>query len=334
MADPEFGTGVVKVTPAHDPNDLEAGKRHNLPHIKVIDEDAHMTAEAGAYAGLDRFEARKRIVADLEKLGPAGKDRAVRARDQQMRPLRHHRGAAGLHAVVRENEAAGRQSHGCGERRPHPVSFPTTGTKPSSIGWKTSAIGASRASSGGAIAFRRGIAAHCRKITVAREAPAACAIASRPKLTQDPDVLDTWFSSSLWPFSTLGWPEETDDLRAYYPTSLMITGFDILFFWVARMMMMGIELTGDVPFRQVHMHGLVRDPERKKMSKTKGNVVDPLDINEQVWHRRLPTLASDGRGAGHRHHLQRRQAQFGAPVLQQTLERGAAVADEHGKLGY
>jgi valyl-tRNA synthetase len=123
--------------------------------------------------------------------------------------------------------------------------------------------------------------ANCKKITVARAAPPACPNCQSSELVQDPDVLDTWFSSSLWPFSTLGWPGETDDLRAYYPTSLMITGFDILFFWVARMLMMGIELTGNAPFRQVHMHGLVRDPERKKMSKTKGNVVDPLDINDK-----------------------------------------------------
>jgi valyl-tRNA synthetase len=121
----------------------------------------------------------------------------------------------------------------------------------------------------------------CKKITVAREVPSACSHCGSAGIEQDPDVLDTWFSSSLWPFSTLGWPADTDDLRAYYPTTLMITGFDILFFWVARMMMMGIELTGDVPFRQVHMHGLVRDPYRQKMSKTKGNVVDPLDINDK-----------------------------------------------------
>jgi valyl-tRNA synthetase len=123
--------------------------------------------------------------------------------------------------------------------------------------------------------------ANCKQITVAREIPTACSHCQSGAIEQDPDVLDTWFSSSLWPFSTLGWPADTEDLRAYYPTSLMITGFDILFFWVARMMMMGLELTSDVPFRQVHMHGLVRDPYRKKMSKTKGNVVDPLDINDK-----------------------------------------------------
>ena len=160
-------------------------------------------------------------------------------------------------------------------------SCPTIGTRRSSIGWRTSATGAFRASFGGDIAFPLGIAPIASKITVAREAPKACSHCQSAAIEQDPDVLDTWFSSSLWPFSTLGWPAETEDLRAYYPTSLMITGFDILFFWVARMMMMGIELTGDVPFRQVHMHGLVRDPDRQKMSKTKGNVVDPLDINER-----------------------------------------------------
>ncbi len=157
--------------------------------------------------------------------------------------------------------------------------------------------------------------ANCQKITVAREAPTACPNCQSSELDQDPDVLDTWFSSSLWPFSTLGWPADTEDLRTYYPTSLMITGFDILFFWVARMMMMGLELTGDVPFRQVHMHGLVRDPERKKMSKTKGNVVDPLDINEKYGTDAVPLVASHGGGAWHRHHLQRRQAELGPPVL-------------------
>lgn len=116
---------------------------------------------------------------------------------------------------------------------------------------------------------------------MAREAPSKCAHCGASRIEQDPDVLDTWFSSALWPFSTMGWPDDTEDLRVYYPTSLLITGYDILFFWAARMMMMGLELTGDVPFRQVHLHTLVRDPQRKKMSKTKGNVVDPLDINDK-----------------------------------------------------
>ena len=115
----------------------------------------------------------------------------------------------------------------------------------------------------------------------ARDARQLARIAARRAIEQDPDVLDTWFSSGLWPFSTLGWPDDTEDLRTFYPTSLMITGFDILFFWVARMIMIGIEMTGEVPFRQVHMHGLVRDADKQKMSKTKGNVIDPLEVNEK-----------------------------------------------------
>ncbi|HEX6895216.1 MAG TPA: valine--tRNA ligase [Bryobacteraceae bacterium] len=280
VADPQFGTGVVKVTPAHDPNDLEAGKRHKLPHIKVIDEYAKMTAEAGPYAGLDRFAARKRVVADLENLG--------------------------LLEKTEPYTLAISKCDRCG-----------TGVEPQvSTQWfvKTKPLAAKvlDAVNGGRIVFvpdnwnktffnwmenirdwcisrqlwwgHRIPAWHCadcREITVAREAPAKCAHCGSARVEQDPDVLDTWFSSGLWPFSTMGWPDDTEDLRTYYPTSLLITGYDILFFWAARMMMMGLELTNDVPFREVHLHTLVRDPQRKKMSKTKGNVVDPLDINER-----------------------------------------------------
>jgi len=277
LADPQFGTGVVKVTPAHDPNDLEAGKRHNLPHVKVIGEDARMTADAGPYAGLDRFQARKRVVADLEKLG--------------------------LMEKVEPYTLAISKCDRCGT-----IVEPLISTQ-----WfvKTKPLAAKvlDAVNGGRIVFvpenwnktffnwmenirdwcisrqlwwgHRIPAWHCadcKKITVARETPSSCAHCGSSRIEQDPDVLDTWFSSGLWPFSTLGWPVDTEDLRTYYPTSLLITGYDILFFWAARMMMLGLELTNDVPFRQVHLHTLVRDPERQKMSKTKGNVVDPLDI--------------------------------------------------------
>jgi valyl-tRNA synthetase len=280
IADPQFGTGVVKITPAHDPNDLEAGKRHDLRQIKVIGEDAHMTAEAGPYAGLDRFEARKRIVADLEKQGLLEKVEpyalALSKCDRCgtiVEPL------ISTQWFVKTKPLGEKAMAAVNEGR---IQFVPDNWNKTFFNWMENIRDwcISRQLWWGH-RIPAWHCANCQKITVAREAPSVCPNCQSAELTQDPDVLDTWFSSSLWPFSTLGWPAGTDDLRAYYPTSLMITGFDILFFWVARMMMMGIELTGAVPFRQVHMHGLVRDPYRQKMSKTKGNVVDPLDINDK-----------------------------------------------------
>jgi len=280
LAVPEFGTGVVKVTPSHDPNDLEAGKRHNLPHLKVIGEDGRMLATAGPYADLDRFEARKRVVAELDKLGLLEKieshELAIGKCDRcatVVEPL------VSTQWFVKTTPLAAKAMASVRDGR---IVFVPNNWEKTFFNWMENIRDwcISRQLWWGH-RIPAWHCADCQGITVARETPHACTHCGSSRIEQDPDVLDTWFSSSLWPFSTLGWPDDTEDLRACYPTSLMITGFDILFFWAARMMMMGLELTGEVPFREVHIHGLVRDPMRQKMSKTKGNVVDPVEINEK-----------------------------------------------------
>ncbi|HSZ20530.1 MAG TPA: valine--tRNA ligase [Candidatus Acidoferrum sp.] len=280
VVDRDFGTGAVKVTPAHDPNDFEIGRRHNLPEIDVMTDDAKMSAAAGKYAGLDRFEARKRVVADLESAGLLEKvtdhTHAVGACDRcgtiieprastqwfvKMKPLAEPAIAAverGDVEIVPENRRT-EYFEWMRNIRDWCISRQL---------WWGHRIPA-------------WYCGDCKEIIVAREAPSKCAKCSSGKLTQDPDVLETWFSSALWPFSTMGWPDDTPDYRKYYPTSLLITGYDILFFWVARMIMMGLKFTSHVPFRQVCLHSLVRNAEGQKMSKSKGTGIDPVELNEK-----------------------------------------------------
>ncbi len=280
LADPEFGTGVVKVTPAHDPNDFECGRRHNLPSIAVIDTKAKMTEAAGAYAGLDRREARKEVVADLEAQGFLVKveDYALSAGTCQrcktvVEPLVSTQWFCKMKPLAEPAIACVEDGR---------IQFVPENWTKTYYEWMRNIRDwcVSRQLWWG----HRIPAWHCGDcgdVTVARETPAACGKCGSANITQDPDVLDTWFSSGLWPFSTLGWPDQTEDLKRFYPTTLLITGFDILFFWVARMVMMGLEMTGEVPFRQVYIHGLVRDADKQKMSKTRGNVIDPLVVTEK-----------------------------------------------------
>ena len=298
--DREFGTGVVKITPAHDPNDFEVGKRHHLPEIDVMTDDAHINQNGGPYAGLERFAARGRIVADLESLGLlAGKKEhthAVGTCDRckaiveprlstqwfmKMKPLAEPAKEVvldGLIEVVPENQRTillnwlENIRDWCISRQlwwGHRIPI-----------WHCQACGEMVPATDSSIELFEG---HARAAGV----PKSCPKCGASKLEQDKDVLDTWFSSGLWPFSTLGWPDDTPDLRTYYPTSLLISGYDILFFWDSRMIMMGLHLTSGktpaerIPFRRLYLHSLVRTGEGAKMSKTKGTGKDPLHVTEQ-----------------------------------------------------
>ena len=275
--DKEFGTGVVKITPAHDPNDFEVGKRHNLPEINILNDDATINNLGGKYAGMDRYEARKAMVADLDALGLL-----VRVEDHTHNVGTHDRCKTTVEPMIKQQwfvkmdelikPAVEGVKNGDIELIPASMDKTYYNWTDNIRDWCVSRQ----------LWWGHRIPAYyckdCGEMTVSRETVCTCPKCGSANVEQDPDTLDTWFSSALWPFSTLGWPDKTPELDYFYPTDVLVTGYDIIFFWVIRMIFSGYEHMGKKPFGKVLFHGLVRDDQGRKMSKSLGNGIDPLEV--------------------------------------------------------
>lgn len=307
--DMEFGTGVVKITPAHDPNDFEVGRRHNLPEINIMNDDATINANGGAYEGLDRYEARKRIVEDLTRQGYL-----VKIEDHVHNVGTHDRCKTTVEPMIKpqwfvkmdELIKPAVEAVKTGEVKLVPERMEKT-----YFNWTDNIRDwcISRQ-----LWWGHRIPAYycdkCGETVVAKEMPETCPHCGHNALHQDEDTLDTWFSSALWPFSTLGWPEQTEELSYFYPTDVLVTGYDIIFFWVIRMIFSGYEQMGEKPFHTVLFHGLIRDGQGRKMSKSLGNGIDPLEIIEQYGADalRLTLITGNAPGNDMRFYIERVEA--------------------------